>query len=151
MITVQEESFVGLQGEVDALLKAHWLEVANYKESIPLEPDWARYSGLEANGDLVCLTARLDGVLIGYSVFLLYNHLHYASTRCACNDIIYVTPTQRGTGAGLKLIKNSEKYLKALGVKRVNWHVKPIKDFTPILKRLGYIQEEVVMGKYIGE
>jgi len=106
---------------------------------------------LEAAQDLACITARDDGKMIGYSVFFLQNHIHYKSTRMAFNDVLYLHPDYRKGRTGIKLIQHSEDHLKWLGIKKVVWHIKKANDFSPILQRMGYGSEEVVMAKILGD
>ena len=149
MITYQSESYFTARD--DGLIQMHYDEIALHKEVIPLDPDWNRYDLLEAAQDLACITARDDGKMIGYSVFFLQNHIHYKSTRMAFNDVLYLHPDYRKGRTGIKLIQHSEDHLKWLGIKKVVWHIKKANDFSPILQRMGYGSEEVVMAKILGD
>lgn len=148
MSTIQRETFAEAAPGVEALIEAHWREVALYQDAIPLEPDWDRYAKADAAGKLVVVTAREAGVLIGYSVFILNEHLHYSSCLVASNDVIYLRPEKRGI-VGAKLIKRSEEILRGLGVRRMTWHIKPKNDWSSILARMDYDQEEIIMGKLL--
>ena len=148
-VTFQRETYEQTVTDIQPLLVAHWKEVANYQEEIPLEPDWARYQVLEKAGALVILTCRKDLRLIGYSVFILHRHVHYKSCLVGSNDVLFLDAGERKSGSGIRLIKESEKLLKSLGVHRITWHVKPVNDFSPLLRRLGCMQEEVIMGKLL--
>ena len=147
MITYQVESYFTARD--DALIRMHYDEIALHKEVIPLDPDWNRYDLLDAVGDLVCITARDDGKMIGYSVFILTNHLHYKSTRMASNDVLFLHPDYRKGRIGIRLIEHSERHLRTLDVKKIVWHIKRANDFTPILHRMGYLDEEVIVGKIL--
>lgn len=149
MITYQSESYFTARD--DGLIQMHYDEIALHKEAIPLAPDWHRYDLMDAAQDLACITARDDGKMIGYSVFFLQNHIHYMTTRMASNDVLYLHPDYRKGRIGIKLIQHSEKHLQWLGVKKIVWHIKTANDFSPILKRMGYGNEEVVMGKILGD
>lgn len=135
---------------VKALLEQHWREIALYQDEVKLEPDFARYVALEKSGHLVVIVAR-DGLrVVGYSVFLVSNHLHYSSCKMANNDVLFVDKDYRkGTSLGIRLIRCSEVILQGLGVQRVTWHVKPLNDWSPVLARMGYAQEEIIMGKLL--
>lgn len=148
-VKIQRELFNQVVDEIKPLLEKHWKEVANYRDDIKLEPDWQRYEALENNGALLILTARRDDVLVGYSVFIISNHLHYTSCKVGANDILFLLPEERKGRVGMKLIMESEKVLKQVGVNRVIWHVKKEPDFSPLLKHLGYEHEEIVMGKLL--
>ena len=57
----------GLKG----LAPDHWEEVANNKDTIPLDIDWERYRALDDDGSLHVLTARDDGELVGYVMHVI--------------------------------------------------------------------------------
>lgn len=137
-------------GDIPPLLQAHWEEVALYRDQIPLEPDFDRYRQIESNGALVVVTARSEGELRGYSVFLLHQHLHYKSCLVASNDVIFMDRRCRGV-AGMRLIDQSERILVERKADRILWHVKPSNDWSAVLAARGYVQEEIVMGKLVGD
>ena len=95
------------------------------------------------------ITARDEGKLVGYSIFFITNHLHYKSTVYANNDLLYLHPDYRKGSLGIKFIKASEIYLKNRGVAKILWHIKFNKDFRILLHRMGYVDEEVIVGKII--
>jgi GNAT superfamily N-acetyltransferase len=153
MITLQVEPYASARD--DALIKMHYDEIALNKDEKPLNPDWARYEQMEAAGNLVCFTARDDGRMVGYSVFLLSWHLHYNTVRVAANDVLYLHPDYRKGMIGIRLIKYSEAELGKYGADWITFHVKfnkipdDRKDFSPILHRMGYSDEEKMVGKMI--
>lgn len=147
IVSIRRESFSQLRADIEPLLKEHWKEVAHHKNEIHLDPDYERYQQGEALGNAVMIAARIDGRLIGYSIFALYWHIHYKNCRVAANDVLYLIPEYRKTGTGIRLIKESERELKKVGVNFITWHIKPEHDFSILLKRMGYIHEEIIMGK----
>ena len=89
-------------------------------------------------------------------LFFFYEHMHYRLL-VATNDVIFLDKDYRTkTTVGLRLIKASEAELelerrrRGEAQMRVLWHVKPKNDWTPILARLGYAPEEIIMGKLTG-
>lgn len=147
MLTYQEESYkVALDPE---LIKLHFDEVALHQELIALDPDYEVYESLEASGRLRSFTVRDDGVLVGYSIFILTWNLHYRSTRQADNDLIFLHPEHRKGFTGIDLIRYSEQQLLEYGVDKITWHVKSKNDFGPVLKWLGYGDEERIVAKMI--
>jgi GNAT superfamily N-acetyltransferase len=150
MIELKIESIQSVIDEGSELIKRHWDEVAFCKDKVPVEPDWNAFKEIEAKNSLFVMVARDDGKLVGYAFFILHYLLHYKSCYAASNDAIFVAKEYRKKGLlGLRLIKQCEKELKKLGAHRIFWHVKPTNDWTPILKRMGYSVEDVIMGKYI--
>jgi len=150
MTTIQRESSWDCVEGIKALIEDHWNEVALHKDVVKLEPNWGQYAALEAQNRLVIITAREGELLVGYSVFFLHHHAHYKSCLVASNDVIYLVPGKRGV-VGTRLIRNSETILKSLNVIKMTWHVKPSHDWSGVLKRMGYEQEEIIMGKLLGD
>lgn len=137
--------------ELKPLLEGHYQEVALHKEHIPLAPDWVRYKKLAEANALCIVGVRDNGRLVGYSVFYISKMMHYMTTTMASNDVIYLAPEYRNGFAGIRLIKVSEAELKKLGITKVLWHIKFAKDFRKILYRMGYIDEDAIVGKIIKE
>ena len=135
--------------EVKPLLYEQWREIATYQDEIPLDVDYDFYRRMESQKKLVWLTARLDGELIGYSVFMLIRHPHYQSTVFAMNDVIFVRQSHRQSRTGLALIRESERTLKALGARKISWHIKLTNDLQRILAAKGYAVDEINMGKLL--
>jgi GNAT superfamily N-acetyltransferase len=135
--------------EVKPLLYEQWREIANYQDEIPLDVDYDFYRRMESQKKLVWLNARLDGELVGYSVFILIRHPHYQSTVFAMNDVIFVREAHRKSWIGLGLIRQSERTLKALGARKISWHVKTTNDLSRILTLMGYATDEINMGKLL--
>lgn len=152
MITIDRENCARFMPDMGPLLERHWREVALYQKEVALAPDLDRYRYLEKIGKLVVLAARDEGRLVGYSVFLLNNHLHYKTCLVASNDVIFLEKEHRSSSSvGIRLVKESERVLVGLRVNRLTWHIKPGNDWSAILKRLGYELEESIMGKLITE
>lgn len=145
---IQRETWWDCIRDIEPLLADHWREVALYQDQVPLEPDYSRYVAAENQGRLVMVTARKDGVLVGYSVFILHHHIHYKNCLVASNDVVYLRPDCRGF-VGARLLLQSENILREAGVDRVTWHVKPKHDWSSVLERMGYDHEEIIMGKLL--
>lgn len=151
MIDVRVEQYATVIGEIKPLLELHWQEIATDRDAIPLDPNFEQYRAMEAAGNLVILTAREAGALIGYSIFFLIRHPHYQSTVFAMNDILFVTPAKRGGRAGLRLIRESERVMRERGASKISWHIKAMHDFSPLLHRIGYATEEIILAKLLKE
>ena len=145
------ETVAQCRDDILPLLRQHWEEVALHREGRPLEPDWAKYEAMDAAGRLATITVRKAGVLVGYAVFFIDQHIHYMGTRVAINDVVFLRKDCRGL-AGAKLLMNSEVLLQARfpGRLHILWHIKPHLDWSDVMRRLGYRQEEIVMGKMVG-
>jgi GNAT superfamily N-acetyltransferase len=138
-----------LIGEVQPLIELHYEELTLHKQVVKLDPDWNRYKSLADQKMITIITARDKGILIGYSLFFVSSHIHYKNNVMANNDVLYLHPEYRQGRTGLKLIRKCEQVLQELGVDKIIWHVKYAKDFRQILYRLGYEDEDALVGKII--
>lgn len=137
--------------QAQVLLTEHYAELTRDKTVMTLSPNWKRYFELEQKGTLFTLGAW-DGVdLVGYVAFFLGHHMHYQTTLIATNDVLFLSQDYRKGSTGVRLIKESEKQLAVLGVKKIFWHVKHATVLGPLLKALRYDDEEYVMAKLLGE
>ncbi len=129
-----------LFAEVAPLMISHWGEIALFKDTVPLDPDYDAYAQAQAAGRLRFFTCRDEaGALQGYAVFFVINHPHYKTTLFAVQDVLFVQPELRHAGSGAKLILWCDQQLKAEGVGVVSQHVKVDHDFGPMLERMGYV------------
>lgn len=150
--TYKVERASEIVNELKHLFELHWEEIANYKSEIPLKPDYGKYQILEDKNCLLLVTCRNnENSIVGYSLFFISNHIHYQSCVVAGNDLLFLHKDYRKGRVGINLIKESERFLKEMGVQKITWHIKPNHDFSPILVRMGYMQEEFIMGKLLGE
>lgn len=151
-----ETNFTDLRDEGRLLFAEHWRE-ASADTSVPLDLDWEVYRALEATRALMTVAVRSDGVLIGYSIYLIHSHLHYRGYMVADSDAFFVRESDRKGLIGIRLFQVSEALARARGVHeiraRVKKHVRPGRgrsDLGPVFERLGYRETEVVYRKRIG-
>lgn len=149
MIAFQKELAANIRDEIAGLLEEHYEELTLNKSIVKLNPNWDKYLALESSNNLQVFTARKNGLLVGYSVFFLDYHIHYVDLLVAVNDLIFMRAEERQGTVGIRLIKYSEEQLKLLGANKVTWHIKASNDFSPILHRLKYVNEDVILGKML--
>ena len=143
MITFQIEKFSDVYVEALPLLEAHYEEIATYKEVKALNPDVWRYLEIEEKGILRIMTARDDGVMVGYFVSMIMPSLHYKDCSTAINDILYVHPEYRGGTLAYRLFKKALQDLKEnTGANLVMIHMKIKHPFRELLTKLGFAQTE---------
>lgn len=150
-LITKEERFTEVASEMFPLWIAHWNEIAEDRNEIPLYPDLKRYAELEKGGALLTLTVRDGEKLVGYCIMFLTHHIHYSKTLFAINDVLYLDPAYRSGTNGIKLIKDSERLAKDIGVTKITWHIKTNHNFGKILERMGYKMFEVNYGKLLGD
>ena len=148
MITL--ESFTDNLTELKAILPLHYEELALDKDKVPLSPQYDIYEAREAAGELIFVTAREAGELIGYFIGFVSPGLHYSTCLTCVMDIFYIHPAHRGSNFGFKLFDFVEKELKRRGVDR--WFVgsKCHLDASWLFERLGFDRVEVTYSKYMG-
>jgi GNAT superfamily N-acetyltransferase len=149
MIVFGTERLHEVAGEADALLRLHYEELTLNKDRVKLDPMWQRYAELERLGVLHVYTARDGSELVGYAAFFVQPHLHYADLSAAINDVLFLHPDHRQGMTGIRFLKHCEAQLKTLGAHKIVWHAKLSTSLIPILGRLGYITEEVSLGKLL--
>ena len=146
----QCEPVLLVKPEMEPMLEDHYQELTLHKDKIKLAPDWELYDRMEKAQQFYLLTAR-DGdsnELLGYSAWFVKPHIHYKETIVAANDVLFLRKDQRTGMTGIKLIKFSEQEMRKYAHK-ITWHVKGEPDFRPILHRLGYADEDVIVGKML--
>lgn len=143
------EQWKEVKGEMPALWDRHWKEVALNHAEVPLDVDHERYDALADAGVLHVVTARRDGVLIGYHIAIISTHLHYKSTKHGITDVYYIAPEYRHGIAAVRLFQRVEKELKAAGVRKLFTGVKLHIDNGPLFEHLGYKPVERLYSKII--
>lgn len=114
-MTFQSETYDQVIADIKPLLHRHWKELAVY-EDVPLDPDLNFYKIAEFNNSLAIYTARLNGELIGYTIYFLRNrHPHYNVGYAIC-DITLVLPEHRNAKVATGIFDIAEADLKARGV-----------------------------------
>jgi GNAT superfamily N-acetyltransferase len=150
---IRRETFNECWEEMGPLFERQWEELALFKEDIPLSIDYPKYKELEDRGLLFIITARVEGVIMGYSVFFINNPLHYSTSPFGMSDVIWVDPVYRQSGVGAELISQTERLAKKKGAKWFSWRIKPRadQDFSPYLATQGYVFGEKIMMKVLKE
>lgn len=139
MKTFARENVCDLWEELNPLLKAHYDEIAYYKD-IPLDPDKERYELFENAGIFRIYVARVEGVLVGYAAFFIMPHIHYKSCRTATCDVIFVLPEYRKSSVTAGLFAFFTDEMKKEGVDLEIQHIKAkdIKTLGPMFEKQGY-------------
>lgn len=151
MITAHIESFTERLQELQDLLPLHYRELALDQDKVPLSPQYGVYIEREARGELLFVTLREAGALVGYFIGFIAPGLHYSTCLTCTMDIFYVHPDKRGGRAGIKLFKAVEAECKRRGVQR--WFVgsKCHMDASWLFELLGFNRVEVYYSKWLGD
>jgi len=151
MITYAVESVKERLDEFKHLLPLHWEELALNKDKVPLAPQWHVYAQREDAGQLLLVTAREEGEIIGYFIGFIAPGLHYETCLTCTMDIFYIRKDKRNGRAGIKLFQFVESELKRRGVQR--WFVgsKIHADASPLFKYLKFDPVETYFSKWLGD
>ena len=151
MVTFEVESFRERLPEFEYLLPQHYEELALNKDKVPLAPQWEIYFQFEDAGQLLFVTAREAGEIIGYFIGFVKPGLHYKTCLTCQMDIFYIRKDKRGGRLGIKLFQFVEKELKRRGVQR--WFVgsKLHKDASSLFTYLGFDPVETYFTKWLGD
>jgi len=136
MITFQKEDS-RFAKEAQKLFEDHYDEIAERTDVIKLNPNFDAYNQLENNDSLEIHTIRDDGKLVGYSIWMLRQHIHYKDSFTASSDVLYIAPTHRKGMLGYRFIKWTTEEIKKRNPQRIMFHVKPFLDYGHLLERLG--------------
>jgi len=137
MITYHVESFEERLCELKRLLPLHYEELALNKDKVPLSPQYDVYIQRERNGELLFVTARDAGELVGYFIGFIAPGLHYSTCLTCIMDIFYIAPGHRGSNAGWELFQFVRKENKRRGVQRWFMGAKVHFDCSFLFEKLG--------------
>jgi N-acetylglutamate synthase-like GNAT family acetyltransferase len=146
----QVEPWASFKVEARELFVRHWREVALNHAQVPLDVDYERYDEMAARGAVHVVTARRDGLLIGYHVAFIAGHMHYRSTLHAVTDVYWIAPECRHGVTAIRLFQAVERELAKRGVKKLFTATKLHLDQGPLFERLGYKPVERMYSKLLG-
>ncbi len=138
MRVYKEELMEDILEEVKPLLEKHWEELANHKDSRPLNPDFEGYINLNKAGAVRIFTARVDDKLVGYICYAISHNLHYKDWKYAVCDVYFVDPNYRKSSIGVEMFVEAEKWLKEMGIQSTTAHVKVTHPHDELFQYLGY-------------
>lgn len=121
MITAQVENYRQAIAELAVLYPDHWEELALDKDhpEAALDPLWEVYAQRDAEGQLLLVTLREIGELVGYFIGFIGPGLHYRKCLTCQGDIFRVLPKVRGRMGGKRLMRAVLDECKRRGVRRV--------------------------------
>jgi GNAT superfamily N-acetyltransferase len=150
MLTTRAVRISDMVDQLWPLLKAHRLELATHLDLMTLDPQIGTYKRLDDEGRLLSVVLEhAEAGLVGYSVNIIAQNLHYQALRVCQNDVIYVSPSFRSEGGGRKLMQATEHYASLAGCKMVLMHAKPGTRLDDLLPTYGYSVQDVIHSKVI--
>lgn len=151
LLTAQPEAFPPFLAEVMPLLPRHYEELALNKDKVPLDPQYDDYLRRDAAGQVLCITLRTAGELVGYFIGFVAPGLHYQTCLTLTLDIFWLAPEHRGRMGGVKLFKAVEAEAGRRGVQRMFVGSKCHLDASWLFERLGYERVEVYYSAWLGD
>lgn len=151
MISTHIESLTERLEEIKTLLPLHWQELALDKDKVPLDPQYDIYLQRDARGEVLFVTLRELGELVGYFVGFIAPGLHYKTCLTLTLDIFYVRQDRRVARGGFQLFKAVEAEAKRRGVQRMFAGSKLHKDASRLFEALGYTEVERYYSVWLGE
>ena len=151
MITCHLESFEERLSELQALLPLHYAELALNQDKVPLSPQYGIYIARERMGELIFVTLRDAGEMVGYFIGFIAPGLHYSTCLTCTMDIFYVRKDLRTGRAGINMFRFVQRELKRRGVQR--WFVgsKVHADASALFKYLKFTPCETYYTMWIGD
>lgn len=152
MITAQVETLAGGGlDELKPLLPIHWEELALNKDKVPLDPQYDVYLAREAKGEVLFVSLRETGKLIGYFVGFIAPGLHYRTCLTLTMDIFFVEPSRRGHRGGVILFREVLREAKRRGVQRAFFGSKLHKDAGRLFQAFGFEAVETYYSAWLGD
>lgn len=151
MLTAQVESLTENLEGLKAFFPMHWEELALNQKQVPLDPQYDVYLNKDAAGEVMLVTLRKAGEIVGYFVGFVNPGLHYKTCLTLTMDIFYVLPEHRGDGGGFVLFKEVEAEAKRRGVQRMFVGSKCHKDASFLFEKLGYELVEKFYCLWMGD
>ena len=151
MITAQVEPYSKCLPELMQCYDLHWEELALNKDKVPLDPQYDLYEARDDAGQLLLVTLRETGRLVGYFIGFIAPGFHYKTCLTLTMDIFWTHPDVRGGFSGVKLFRLVEKEAKRRGVHRMFYGSKMHKDASRLFEFLKMEPVEIYYSKWIGE
>jgi GNAT superfamily N-acetyltransferase len=114
----------------------------------PLRPDWQQYRMLEQAGVLMIVTARDQGMLIGFFAMVIHPNINCRDQVVAFGNTLYLHPAYRGT-IGIRLIKLAEQEAQARGAQCFMIASQAAKPINALLERRGYKATETIFARSV--
>lgn len=143
MVTFQLEPWALFQRDAEDLWYIH---AAAIGASLPPALDGTFYQFLESSGQLMILTARRAGCIVGYVMVLVRRHPHY-DVLCGFEDAYFLLRSERRGRVGIRMIQRAIEECKARGCKRVFFHEKEAASLPRFFSHLGFSADSTIWVK----
>ena len=137
MITYQIEDYETFVPEAMELFKKHAEEM---KEALKVdfELDVGHYERLFYLGELLFLTARENGVMVGYQVIRIAAHNRSKNTKIAQEEALFLLPEYRKGQNGQKLLQLGAEAARHSGAEKYYVTSQEAKPISSLLLKVGF-------------
>lgn len=144
MLTTQLEDIIQAMAEAAPLLEEHYEALSGHRaHGFPVVPLVEQYAARDARGEIICMTLRDAGKLVGYYVGAVAPGMHYATCLTLITDLFWVAKSHRGRFGGPKLFRAVIAEAKRRGVKVMfAAHKNAVPEAGRLLKILGFAPVE---------
>jgi len=142
-----------LAAEITPLGQECWDECSEIKKDtcayhgqrgMAIDPNNDMYVLMQGNNSLIAITLRSEsGTLHGYALLITYYSMHLRKELCGNVDTFYVQPKYRQSMP--RLMSAVEGEFRSRGVSIVGWPVTMSGKLFEILKKRGYIADDIIM------
>lgn len=146
MITYQIEDWKQYYKDCQSLWTKDCEELGNARA---LNPDVEVYESLEKLKMLSIITARHNGKLIAYKVFIIRGNLHHKDILTAFEDCCFIDPCYRFGKIAIKLLSISEEILNKLNVKEIFCTVNTAGGTGRLMEKYGFELNSLIYSKRI--
>jgi hypothetical protein len=160
VITAHVERLADTLEELKPFFVPHYEELALDQDKVPLDPQYEVYLEREARGEVLLVTLRDRGKIVGYFVGFVAPALHYRTCLTLTEDIFWLHPDVRAEDSLSKMEEDMAAALlfetlrtaaKMRGVKRVflgsKWH----RSSAPVFEQMGLRKVEEYFSAWWGE
>jgi GNAT superfamily N-acetyltransferase len=152
VVTFQQEKWADCVDEMRPIWPEHYEALSLDRDRIAMSMDEPKYANGDLAGVLHLMTARADGVLVGYYYGMLMNHLHYKDAGLMCyTDVYYLKPAYRRGGAGAQFMAAVMESLKRIGAVKLYISTKVHQDNGALFERLGMKCSDRIFTKMLGD
>lgn len=145
-LQITRELLGSCRQEIDRLLHNYWDNTEAKDDMPPLDYNWRHYQQLQEAGALLILTARIDGNLAGYVMYIIAEHPHHMGTVFATCDTLATDLEYRGFGVGSSLLKAAEAWFVGTDVKVILHGHRLCYSAKPLFPKHGYkLREQFYM------
>lgn len=155
MLTAQVEELTSeTLEEAKPLLPAHYDELSEHKlAGIPLDPQFGLYLARAAAGQVLYVTLREEGRLVGYLVSFVAPGMHYQTCLTCTADIFFVRPDRRGLEGGKLLFSTWVNECRRRGIllTQIGIKLRHAAFAKPLLEAAGFVEREVMFWQFLKE